>query len=166
VIAELCTLNPGNYVVLIPKQYAVLENSDSNWIILRLISIMQMLCVPEPRLPRKLVIPFTCIIQTTTSVPVRFECVKAIVEIPITNTLLLTSALQYLGLFLDDSDANLRYISLNLMTKICQMQPQLIAEHPEFVTACMGNADARERLLALSLLGSAASSKMVAGIDT
>ena len=101
VMSELCAHNPQNFVGMIPKFHKMLETAPTNWITVRLITILRMLCSVEPRLPKKLVPPFTTILETTNSITVLFECVRTIIDIPITNPILLTYATQRMQAFLE-----------------------------------------------------------------
>jgi hypothetical protein len=114
----------------------MLANSCSNWVTLRIIAILRMLCLAEPRLAKKLIAPFTNILETTASVTVLFECVRAIVDIPITDNVLLTYAAQRLQTFLEHQDVNLRFLCLNLFIKLMQIQPILVRQHRELISSC------------------------------
>ena len=164
VMSELCAHNVQNFVQLIPKFHKMLEASTSNWVTLRLIYIMRMLSTVEPRLPRKLVGPFTTILETTQSITLLFECVRTIIEIPITNTILLTYATNRMQSFLEHEDVNLRFLCLSLFMKLIQIQPKLVAQHKELITKCLDSSDETTRLLALDLLAALANSKTIDGI--
>jgi len=164
VMSELCAHNPQNFIGMIPKFHKMLETSPSNWISVRLINIMRMLSAVEPRLPKKLVGPFTTILETTSSITVLFECVRTIIEIPITNPILLTYATQRMQAFLEHKDPNLRFLCLSLFIKLIEIQPKLVAEHKELITQCLDSSDESTRLLALDLLAALANNKTVDGI--
>lgn len=164
VIAELCQHNPANFIPLIPTLHKMLINSTSNWVTLRLISILKMLCQAEPRLPKKLIAPFTNILDTTASITLLFECVRSIIEIPITNTVLLTYASQRMQTFLEHQDVNLRFLCLSLFIKLMQIQPKLVSQHKELITQCLDSNDEVTRLMALDLLASLANSRTIDGI--
>jgi hypothetical protein len=164
VIAELATHNPQNFVPLIPKLHKMLESAHSNWVILRIIAILRLLCAAEPRLPKKLVTPFASILETTGSITVLFECVRAIIEIPITNSVLLSSAAQRMQAFLEHQDVNLRFLCLSLFIKLMQIQPRLVAQHRELITQCLDSNDEPTRLMAVDLLAALANAKTIDGI--
>ncbi|OHT09747.1 Adaptin N terminal region family protein [Tritrichomonas foetus] len=164
VISELCAHNPANFVPLIPTLHKMLTNSTSNWVTLRLISILKMLCQSEPRLPKKLITPFTSILDTTASITLLFECVRSIIEIPITNTVLLTYASQRMQTFLEHQDVNLRFLCLTLFIKLMQIQPKLVSQHKELITQCLDSNDEVTRMMALDLLAALANAKTIDGI--
>lgn len=164
VVGELCAHNPQNFVSLIPKLAKMLDGSNSNWISLRLVNILKILCAAEPRLPKKLINPFTQILETTSSITLLFETVRAIIEIPITNTVLLTYAAQRMQSFLEHQDTNLRYLCLTLFIKLMQIQPKLVAQHKELISQCLDSDDEPTRLMALDLLTNLANAKTIDGI--
>lgn len=164
IMSELCAHNVQNFVGLIPKFHKMLEQSTSNWVSLRLITILRMLSTIEPRLPKKLIGPFTTILETTTSITVLFECVRTIIDIPITNPILLTYATQRMQAFLEHQDTNLRFLCLTLFIKLIEIQPRLVAQHKELITQCLDSTDEPTRLLALDLLAALANSKTIDGI--
>ena len=164
VMCELCAHNVQNFVGLIPKFHKMLESSSSNWVSLRLIHLLRMLSAIEPRLTKKLIGPFTTILETTSSITVLFECVKTIIEIPITNPILLVYATQRMQAFLEHEDNNLRYLCLSLFIKLIQIQPKLVAQNKELITKCLDSSDEQTRLLSLDLLAALANSKTIDGI--
>ena len=164
VIAELCAHNPQNFVPLIPKLHKMLEGSPTNWVALRIVAILRMLCSVEPRLPKKLITPFTTLLETTSSITLLFECVRSIIEIPITNTVLLTYAAQRMNTFLEHKDVNLRYLCLTQFMKLMEIQPKLVSQHKELISECLDSSDEPTRLMALDLLASLANSKTLDGI--
>jgi hypothetical protein len=164
VTAELYAHNPKNFVPMIPKLAKMLDSSPGNWSTVKLVTILRLLCLAEPRLPKKLVTPFTSIIETTSSATVLFEVVKSIIEIPISNTVLLTFASQRMATFLEHRDPNLKFLGLGLFMQLLRLQPKLVAQHRELITQCLDSNDDLTRLLALDLLASVATAKTVDGI--
>ncbi|KAH0789014.1 Adaptin N terminal region family protein [Histomonas meleagridis] len=164
VMCELCAHNVQNFVGLIPKFHKMLESSSSNWVSLRLIHLLRMLSAVEPRLPKKLISPFTTILETTSSITVLFECVRTIIDIPITNPILLVYATQRMQAFLEHEDNNLRYLCLSLFIKLIQIQPKLVAQNKDLITKCLDSSDEATRLLSLDLLAALANAKTVDGI--
>lgn len=164
VMAEFCRHNASNFTSLIPKLYKMLDNPASNLCLLKLVNLLRMLCDVEPRLPKKLINPFTNILETTSSITVLFEVVRTIIEVPITNTILLTYAAQRMQNFLEHQDANLRFLCLGLFIKLMEIQPKLVAQNKEIITQCLDSNDEVVRLMALDLLIALANSKTIDGI--
>jgi hypothetical protein len=164
VIAELCAHNPANFVALIPKLHRMLENTRSNWVMLRVVVTLKLLCAAEPRLPKKLAPVLSTIIENTSSITVLFEVVRAIVEVPLSNTVLLTLAAERMGQFLEHRDANLRFLGLTLFMQLLRLQPRLVAQHRALITQCLDSEDDPTRFMALDLLASIATAKSIDGI--
>ena len=164
VINELCHHNPRNFIPLIPKIFKMIDNTTDNWSLVRIISILRILCSVEPRLIKKLIAPFTTILETTSSITVLFECVRTIIDIPITNPILLVYATQRMQAFLEHEDNNLRYLCLSLFIKLIQIQPKLVAQNKDLITRCLDSSDEATRLLSLDLLAALANPKTVDGI--
>ena len=164
VLSELVQHNANLLLPLIPKLHKMLETTNSNWITLKLIFILRHLCPIEPRLSKKLIPPFTNLLETTSSVTVLFEAVRTIIEVPIINTVLLTYSTQRMQSFLEHQDPNLRFLCLSLFLKLMEIQPKLVAQHKEIITQCLDSNDEATRLLALDLLMALANEKTLDGI--
>ena len=164
VMNELCALNPNNFVSFIPKLFKMLENSKNEAILSRLITIFRQLCNVESRLPKKLVQPLTIILETTSSVANLFECVRMIVDIPITSASLLSGAAYRLNAFLNHSDPNLRFLCLSLFIKLMKIYPKMVVEHRELISSCLESEDESERMLALDLMANLVNAKSLDGI--
>lgn len=164
VIGELCAYNVQNFLSMIPKFHSMLEGATFNWVAIRLIYILRMLCIAEPRLQKKLIGPFTTILETTASPTVLFECVRTIIEVPILNTVLLTTATERMEAFLEHVDKNLRFLCLSLFIKLMEIQPRIAALHKDLITRCLDANDEATRLLALDLLAALANVKTIDGI--
>jgi len=164
VLSEFVIHNEQMMVPLIPKLHKMLEASNSNWIVLKIIFILRRLCTAEPRLPKKLITPFTTLLETTSSITVLFECVRTIIEVPITNTVLLTYATQRMQNFIEHADPNLRYLCLSLFLKLMEIQPKMVAQHKEIISQCLDSNDEATRILALDLLMALANPKTIDGI--
>jgi AP-3 complex subunit delta-1 len=164
VMSELCGHNVQNFLPMIPKFHSMLESSAFNWVTIRLIYLLRMLCVAEPRLQKKLVGPFTTILETTVSPTVLFEVVRTIIDIPSTNTVLLTTATQRMETFLEHEDNNLRFLCLSLFIKLIEIQPRIVALHKDLITRCLDSSDEATRVLALDLLAALANGRTIDGI--
>ena len=164
VMNELCALNPNNFVSFIPKLFKMLENSKNEAILLRIITIFRILCSVESRLPKKLVQPLTIILETTSSVANLFECVRLIIEVPITNSALLSGAAYRLNSFLNHSDPNFRFMCLSLFLKLMKIYPKMVVEHRDLISRCLESEDESERMLALDLMANLVNAKSLDGI--
>ena len=161
VLCELCRINPRNFVGLIPRLFKMMNACSSPWIMLRILSIMRMLTTVEPRLPKKLIQPLTIVLETTSSVFVMYECVKAIIEIPISNQNLLDAATYRLQSFLHDFDPNLRFLCLSLLIKLMKIQPRLVSKHRDLISMCLDSDNELETMMALDLMSNLVTPKTI-----
>lgn len=152
VMNEICSHNASIFINLIPKFYKMITNVTSNWILLRLISLLKMLAIAEPRLPKKLAVPFQTVIETTKSVSVIFECIRAMIEIPITDSKLFTIAVQKIEGYLHTPEPNLRFLCMQIFVDLIKIQPNLVAGHHDLISTSLDSPDERTQLLALDLL--------------
>ena len=164
VMTELCTHNAHNFVLLIPKFHKMITKITNNWIILRLISLLKMLAIEEPRLPKRLSEPFKTVIETTTSVSVVFEIVRAMLDIPIEDAELFTLATMKIESYLEHPEPNLRYLCMQIFVKLIKVQPKLVARHRELISNTLDSPDEPTRLIALELLSSLANEKTLDSI--
>lgn len=161
VMVELCQINPRNFIGFIPKIFKMLNNCSSDWINLRLITLLRILSTVEPRLPKKLIQPLTIVLETTPSVFVMYECVRTIIEIPISNQNLLAAATYRLQSFLNVADANLRFLCLSLFIKLMKIQPRLVSQHRDLISMCLDSDNELERMMALDLMSNLVTPKTI-----
>lgn len=82
---------------------------------------------------------------------VLFECVNTIMSIESSNTLK-TLAINILGKFLSNKDANSRYVSLYSLQKLIQHDYEAVAKHKTIILDCLKESDLSIKKLALNLL--------------
>ncbi|OHS94768.1 Adaptin N terminal region family protein [Tritrichomonas foetus] len=161
VMCELCYMNPKNFIGFIPKLFKMLNSCSHSWVTLRVLTLLRTLSSVEPRLPKKLIQPLTIVLETTPSVFVMYECVKAIIEIPISNQNLLAAATYRLQSFLHVPDSNLRFLCLSLFIKLMKIQPKLVSQHRDLISMCLDSDNELERLMALDLMSNLVTPKTI-----
>ena len=164
VMTELCTHNAHNFVPLIPKFHKMITKINNNWIVLRLISLLKMLAIEEPRLPKRLSEPFKTVIETTSSASVVFEIVRAMLDIPIEDDELFTLATMKIESYLEHPEPNLRFLCMQIFVQLIKVQPKLVARHRELISNTLDSPDEPTRLIALELLCSLANEKTLDSI--
>lgn len=152
VMNEICSHNASIFINLIPKFYKMITSVTSNWILLRLISLLKKIALSEPRLPKKLAGPFQTVIETTSSVSVVFECVRAMLEIPIPDNKLFTIAVQKIEQYLTHPEPNLRFLCMQIFVELIKVEPNLVAGHKDLISGSLDSPDEATKLLALDLL--------------
>lgn len=164
ILSELCAYNPSNFTVLIPRLHKFLTESVNNYVLLRVVFMLRLLCGVEPRLPKKLVNPFSNLIETSSSKTVVFEVIKTVVDVPIPNTVLLTTAAQRIHDFLQIPDPNIQFMGISAMMRMMKIQPKLVSSHKDMVNQCLESEDPEIQIMCFDLLASIANAKTVDGI--
>ena len=75
---ELARKNGKNYMPLVPQFFHLLNNTNNNWLIIKLLKLFAVLCPLEPRLPSKLAESFKTLMSTTKAKSVEFECIRSV----------------------------------------------------------------------------------------
>jgi len=163
-IHELSIHQPKVFTPLIPKLHKMLCSNYPLWIQLRLIQILTILCEAEPRLPKKLLAPFSTIIESSPYETLILECVYSIIKVPIISNQLLHLATQRMESYLYSSNSTLRFYAFKYFFRLLQMQPKLISSYKELVTECLNSDDDFLRLESLDLLTSLANAKNIDGV--
>lgn len=163
VMQELCVFNPKNFIPLVPKLFKIFETTGKQTVKRRLIHIFKSLCSVETRLPKKLVQPFLVILETSSSTATIYECIKSIIEIPITNANLLNATARRLEWFMR-IDQTTRSLSFTLFIKLMKICPKMVLEYREVINECLDSEDEAERVIALDLLGNLVNEKTIDGI--
>lgn len=85
---------------------------------------------------------------------VLYECVKTIMGIPFTSSGLRTMAINVLGKFLKSKDKNIRYVALNTLSAIVNVEDggQAVQRHRAVILECVQDNDAAIRRRALELV--------------
>lgn len=117
-----------------------------------------MLCPIEPRLAKKLIPPLTNLIQSTGAMSLLYECIHTVVvgglltAEGIDATSVSALCIGRLKLFLEDTDPNLKYLGLFVLSKLLHTNPRAVLEHKEIVLRCLEDADSSIRLRALEIV--------------
>lgn len=157
VICELAKRHPKNYLPLAPQLYQLLNTSNNNWMLIRILKLFSSLSLIEPRLKNKLLSPIIDLIQKTKASSLIYECINCI----ITGGLLDNDDYETAGIivphlqtFLDQDDHNLKYVGLLALVKISKIQPFFIKALDEQVLTCLYDSDISIRQQALELVSS------------
>ncbi|CCJ29462.1 unnamed protein product [Pneumocystis jirovecii] len=104
-------------VNLAPILYKLLKTTSNNWILMKLIKIFSSMIPLEPRLIKKLLPFLTTLIQNTSAVSLRYECMNIIIfgnflKNDSDSDMLTNSFVSKLRTFFQNTDYNLKYIVL------------------------------------------------------
>ncbi|VDK84565.1 unnamed protein product [Litomosoides sigmodontis] len=160
VICELARKNPKNYLTLAPMFFRLMTTSSNNWMLIKIIKLFGALVPLEPRLGKKLLEPLTNLINSTSAMSLLYECINTVIAVLISissgvpgdHTASIQLCVQKLGVLIEDSDQNLKYLGLLAMGKILQTHPKAVQAHKDIVLRCLDDRDESIRLRALDLL--------------
>ncbi|KAE9551048.1 hypothetical protein FO519_005748 [Halicephalobus sp. NKZ332] len=169
VICELARKNPKNYLSLAPVFFKLMNTSSNNWMLIKIIKLFGSLVPLESRLGKKLLEPLTNLINSTSAMSLLYECINTVIavlisissESPGDFTASIQLCVQKLGVLIEDSDQNLKYLGLLAMSKILQTHPKAVQAHKDIVLRCLDDKDESIRLRALDLLYGMVSKKNI-----
>lgn len=154
---ELARKNAKNYLSLVPQLYHILVNTTNNWLTIKLLKLFQLLVPLEPRLPSKMNEPLTNLLNTTKAQSVEYEAIRCTIRTMPDGSPLMTLALEKLQTFLNSSDRNLRFLSLQLFKEVLE-RPNIntdklaMSEVAEKVLESIEESDSTARNVSLNLL--------------
>ncbi|KTW32134.1 uncharacterized protein T551_00816 [Pneumocystis jirovecii RU7] len=157
VICELSMKNPKNYLQLAPILYKLLKTTSNNWILMKLIKIFSSMIPLEPRLIKKLLPFLTTLIQNTSAVSLRYECMNIIIfgnflKNDSDSDMLTNSFVSKLRTFFQNTDYNLKYIGLSILSKVMVNYPTLVLEFEDIILEHLDDDDIDIRLQSLNLI--------------
>uniref|UniRef100_A0A914HEH6 AP-3 complex subunit delta n=1 Tax=Globodera rostochiensis TaxID=31243 RepID=A0A914HEH6_GLORO len=169
VVCELARKNPRNYLGLQNVFFKLLNTSSNNWMLIKIIKLFGSLVPYEPKLGRKLLEPLTNLINSTSAMSLLYECINTVIAILISissegpgdYTPSIQLCVQKLGILIDDSDQNLKYLGLLAMGRILLTHPKAVQAHKDIVLRCLDDKDESIRLRALDLLYGMVSKKNI-----
>ncbi|EGT35808.1 hypothetical protein CAEBREN_20013 [Caenorhabditis brenneri] len=170
VICELARKNPKNYLTLAPVFFKLMTTSSNNWMLIKIIKLFGALVPLEPRLGKKLLEPLTNLINSTSAMSLLYECINTVIAVLISisaggdHTASIQLCVQKLGVLIEDSDQNLKYLGLLAMGKILKTHPKAVQAHKDIVLRCLDDKDESIRLRSLDLLYGMVSKKNIVEI--
>ncbi|CAD5226282.1 unnamed protein product [Bursaphelenchus xylophilus] len=169
VICELARKNPRNYLSLAPLFFKLMTTSSNNWMLIKIIKLFGSLVPLESRLGKKLLEPLTTLINSTSAMSLLYECINTVIAVLISissegpgdYTPSIQLCVQKLGVLIEDSDQNLKYLGLLAMGRILLTHPKAVQAHKDIVLRCLDDKDESIRLRALDLLYGMVSKKNI-----
>ncbi|KAK0394864.1 hypothetical protein QR680_000975 [Steinernema hermaphroditum] len=169
VICELARKNPKNYLSLAPMFFKLMTTSSNNWMLIKIIKLFGALVPLEPRLGKKLLEPLTNLINNTSAMSLLYECINTVIAVLISvssggpgdHTPSIQLCVQKLGVLIEDSDQNLKYLGLLAMGRILKTHPKAVQAHKDIVLRCLDDKDESIRLRSLDLLYGMVSKKNI-----
>ncbi|OMJ67797.1 hypothetical protein SteCoe_34942 [Stentor coeruleus] len=158
-IYELSRINPSFVLFTAQALYEILNTTTNNFVIIKLIKLFIELVKVEPRLLKKISIPFTRILTSNPAKSVEFEVIMAICVLFHDSDDMLRIILQKLPGFLDSHDPNLKYLGLVILHKLIQINIEYAEEYKIFIMEALQSKDVTIRLRALELIKITTTSK-------
>ena len=106
---------------------------------IKLVKLLGALTPVEPRLANKLVEPLTTLINSTPAMSLLYECINTSVAGLSNKIAVMRLCVSKLRMFVEDADANIRYLGLVALGRIMKIHPKAVAEHREVILACLGS---------------------------
>ncbi|KAH3686383.1 hypothetical protein WICPIJ_002636 [Wickerhamomyces pijperi] len=156
VFCELSKKTPTLLVPLAPRLYQLLQNTNNNWMLIRLLKLFSSLCLIEPRLKQKLLSPVLQLMSKTKASSLVFECVNCLVQgdmIGVEDYEIAKLCLEELCLFFNNNtDSNLKFVGLLAFHKIGSINCQFIQPYSDYIFQFLTDQDQTIREKAIDLI--------------
>jgi len=155
VICELSKKTPKILVSLAPQLYELLNTSNNNWMLIRLLKLFASLTTVEPRLKNKLLDPVLELMTKTKASSLIYECVNCLVTgemITEDDHDIANVCLEELVQFFKERDQNLKYVGLLAFFKIGKINPDFISSYSEHILKFLVDDDLTIREKALDII--------------
>lgn len=169
VICELAHTNPANYIDLAPRLYAMLKESNNNWMVIRLLKLFSSLSLTEPRLKNKLLPEIKSLMISTKALSLTYECINAILNGNMLSSDDIETAhliVEKLLIFFESNDQNLKYVGLLAFIKTCKIHQKLIKKHDKIILTSIYDNDLTIRETSLDIVNSLVSEQNIVAIVT
>lgn len=154
-VCELSKKTPTLLVPLAPRLYELLKGTNNNWMLIRLLKLFSSLCLVEPRLKQKLLMPVLELMSKTKASSLVFECVNCLVQgdmISSDDHEIARLCLEELSTFFQNNDSNLKFVGLLAFHRIGQINPDFIVPYAEHIFKFLEDDDQTIREKALDLV--------------
>lgn len=169
VICELANTNPSNYIELAPRLYAMLKDSNNNWMVIRLLKLFSSLSLTEPRLKNKLLPEIKSLMIKTKALSLIYECINSILDGNMLASDDIDTAqliIEKLLIFFESNDQNLKYVGLLAFIKTCKIHQDLIKNHDKIILTSIYDNDLTIRETSLEIVNSLVSETNIVTIVT
>jgi hypothetical protein len=161
VLLELYIANPQNFIQMIPKNFKMLEGRSDIWITIRIVQILTVLASVETRLPKKLIQPFSDIIDSSSSDPLIYEVCRSMIQIRLIQPSVMQITIHRLQGYINAGDQDVRFLFLTVFMGLLKLSPKAALQNRELIGDCLDSEDENQRLIALELLASMTNSKNI-----
>ncbi|QRG39416.1 hypothetical protein FDK38_003858 [Candidozyma auris] len=132
VICEISKKNPNIFIAYLPKFFSILEDTQNNWLIIRILKLFQSLSKVEPRMKKKILPSIIKLMEKTDATSLVYECISCIVNGGMLSASsskdkdVARTCIGHLLIFFVDGDANLRFVGLIALISILKIFPEFM----------------------------------------
>lgn len=129
VVCEISKKNPNIFIGYLPKFFAILEDTQNNWLIIRILKLFQSLLKIEPRMKKKILPSILSLMAKTDATSLIYECISCIVNGGMLSPAsakdkeVAKQCILHLMKFFDTRDSNLKFVGLIALINILQKFP-------------------------------------------
>ena len=153
--AELVRHEPKQYISLAPILYEMIKNPMYQYnelLMTKAIKILGMLASVELRLAKILVEPFNTLLQSNITPTILYELINACIVGMNKHIPTMKTCLGKINMMIQDTEGNIRYCGLKLLSLMMTKHPKAVIESREIVLSCLNDPDDSLRRNALELL--------------
>ena len=118
-----------------------MEKYKNNWLIIKIIKLLDKMMRLEPRLIKKLVDPYQKMLKSTTAKSIEFELLSTIIKHFKDHPSLYNQACENLKSFINHTDANLRSLGLSCLKSMLNNNKTIISEYKDYLLESLKKAD-------------------------
>lgn len=134
-------VNPKLYPLFIKPLYDLLEKQKNNWLIIKIIKLLDKILLLEPRLIKKLVDPYQKLLKSTSAKSIEFELLNTIIRHFKEHSSLYNQACDNLKSFINHIDANLRSLGLSCLKTMLNNNKKVLPEYKDYLLESLKKAD-------------------------
>ena len=132
-ILKITLINPGMFLVTIPKLFELMTKTRSNWLLIKLIKLLTEMTKAEERLIPKLSAKFKEMLSKRQAKSIEFELIKAVIGSRLSQDPELFAIMRHnlLTQFLNSPDPNLSYLGLDALLQLLKLQKERKIQDPD-----------------------------------
>lgn len=132
VICEISKKNPNIFVAYLPKFFSILEETQNNWLIIRILKLFLSLLKVEPRMKKRILPSIINLMSKTDATSLVYESISCIVNGGMLSPdssrdkEVAKECINHLVSFFVKGDANLRFVGLIALISILKIYPEFM----------------------------------------
>lgn len=132
VVCEISKKNPNIFIAYLPKFFSILEETQNNWLIIRILKLFQSLLKVEPRMKKRILPSILSLMSKTEATSLVYESISCIVNGGMLSPTssrdkeIAKECITHLISFFAKGDANLRFVGLIALISILKVYPEFM----------------------------------------